>query len=62
MPGTVQHKTEITTVGTASCVSTLCLPDVTTCDQISKTFPLSICTASDKTMEVGTAWERGYSN
>jgi len=52
MPGTVQHKMEITTVGTAASVSTFCLPDVTTCDQISKTYPLRICTASDQTMEV----------
>ena len=62
MPGTVQHKTEISTVVNASHVYTFCLPDIITCDQISKTFPLRICTASDQTMEVGMTWERGYSN
>ena len=32
-----QHKTEIIIVGH---LSTLCLPDVTACDQISQAFPL----------------------
>ena len=30
--------------GTAPCVSTLCLPDITTHDQISQASPLHICT------------------
>ena len=33
-------KLELLLLGTAPCVSTLCLPDVTAHDQISQAFPL----------------------
>jgi len=47
--------------GTAPRVSTFCLPDVTARDEISQAFPLRICILlSDQILEVGTAWERGY--
>jgi len=39
-------------------VFTLCLPDITAPDQISQ--PLYLYTASDQTLEMETAWERGY--
>ena len=35
-------KWELLLLGTAPCVSTLCLPDVTARDQISQAFPLRI--------------------
>ena len=38
---TVRHKTELIIVGH---LSTLCLLDVTTCDQIFQVFPLRILT------------------
>ena len=36
-------KWELFMSGTAPCLSTLCLPDVTACDQVSQAFPLCIC-------------------
>ena len=39
-------------------VFTLCLPDITTPDQVSQ--PLYLHTASDQILEVETAWEQGY--
>jgi len=41
-------------------VSTLCLPDITAHDQISRAFLPILPTASDQILEVGTAWEQGY--
>jgi len=34
---------EVLRLGTAPCVSTICLPDVIARDQISQAFPLCIC-------------------
>jgi len=45
-------------LGTAPCVSTICLPDVITHDQISQ--PLYLHTVSDQILGVGTASERGF--
>jgi len=39
-------------------VFTLCLPDVTTCDQISIPLPY-LLTSIDQILEVGTAWKEG---
>ena len=52
-------KLELLLLGTAPCVSTLCLPDVNAHDQIP---PLYLHTVSDQTLEVETAWEQGYHN
>jgi len=47
--------------GTTPVVSSFCLHDITTCDQISQAFPLHILhTASTQWLEVGTVWEWGY--
>ena len=45
---------------TASIASTLCLPDVTTCDQISQTFPSVFAYCKRSKTGVGKAWEWGY--
>ena len=58
-PGTGQCETGILTVRHQPlCVSTLCLPDVTTRDQISQAFLLYISTL--QRLEVGRAMEQGY--
>jgi len=36
-------KQELLWLGSSLCVSTICLPDITTHDQISQAFPLHIC-------------------
>jgi len=36
-------KQELLLFGTVPCVSTLCLPDVTTCDQVSQAFLPRTC-------------------
>ena len=41
-PGTDQHETGILKVGHRPRVSTICLPDVIACDQISQAFPRRI--------------------
>ena len=41
--GLVDVKEELLQSGTTPPVCTLCLHDVTACDQISQTFPLHIC-------------------
>jgi len=40
---TLVHRLQDSSSGTVSCVSTLCLPDVTTCDQLTQAFPLHTC-------------------
>jgi len=51
---TVQEKASKFLLRTAPCVSTFCLPDVTTRDQISQeTFPLRICV-----LQAIKKWER----
>jgi len=39
-------------------VSTICLPDVIACDQISQAFLSGF--ESDQRLDVGTAWEQDY--
>ena len=57
-------KWELLQLGTAPCMSTICLPDVISHDLISQAFPplcihnLSVF-ASDQILEVGMTWERG---
>ena len=59
-PG-IWHKMGITTDGHWPCVYTLCLPDVSALDQISKAFPsLYLHNANNQMLEVGMAWEWGY--
>jgi len=52
-------KWELLWPGTAPFVSTLCLPTVTTHDQISEAI-FTYSTANIQRFEVGAAWERGY--
>jgi len=40
---TLVHRLQDSSSGTVSCVSTLCLPDVTTRDQLTQAFPLHTC-------------------
>ena len=40
---TFDMKQELLQLGSSLCVSTLCLPDITTRHQISQAFPLHIC-------------------
>jgi len=55
-------KWELLQSGTVPGVSTLCLPDVTTHDQISQAFPLCICILQAIKHWMGMAWEQGHNN
>jgi len=45
--------------GTTPGVSTLCLPDVTACDQISQAFPLRICILQAIKYWPRNSWKQG---
>ena len=41
-------------------VSTLCLPNVTSCDKICRPSPPYLHTATNQMLEVGTVWKQAY--
>jgi len=56
-------KWELFMSGTAPCLSTLCLPDVTACDQISQAFSLCICILqANKYWNKYLRWERCHNH
>jgi len=56
-------KWELYMSGTAPCLSTLCLPDVTACDQISQAFLPCICILqANKYWNKYWRWERRHNH